>query len=73
MREEAFRRMGVLAVEQRSEGFGAAAQLGMAGDVGDPLAVDPDLAFCLAKPLEELRPRARTHALPPSSRNRPAR
>ena len=52
----------VLAVEDRREAFGAAAQLRMRRDVGDPLAVDPDLALRPAQSLEKLRPRPRPHA-----------
>ena len=59
--EQAFSRVCVLAVEHCGEAFGAAAQLGMRGDVGDPLAVHPDLSLRLAQPLEKLRTRSRTH------------
>ena len=48
--EEAVGRIGVLPVEDRGQAFGAAPQLGMRGDVLDPLAVDPDLTPRLAEP-----------------------
>ena len=65
MGKQTFGRVGVLAVELCGEAFGRASELGMGGDVGDALAVDPDLPSCLAEPLEKLPTRSRTHAAPP--------
>jgi hypothetical protein len=59
--EQALGGVGVLPVEECRQAFRPAAQLGMRGDVLDPLAVDPDLALGLAEPVEKLRTRARTH------------
>jgi hypothetical protein len=53
----------VLPIENRGQTFRAASQFGMCSDVGNPLAVDPDLTLRLTQPRQKLRTRSRTHAI----------
>ena len=57
----------VMEIEDLGQRMGGAAQLGMVDDVGDALAVDPDLAGA-AKAFQELLARACRHCFPSLSR-----
>jgi hypothetical protein len=52
----------MLQVVDLGQRMGGAAQLGMADDIGDPLAVDPDRPLP-AQPIQELFARPRRHSL----------
>ncbi len=56
--------MLVMEIVDVGQGLGGAPQLGMVGDIGDPLAIDPDFT-ATAKPLQELLARPCRHALSP--------
>jgi hypothetical protein len=67
VRREAGRGLSVVEIVDLRQRMGRAAELGMVDDIGNLLAVDPDIARA-AKPLQELFTRPCRHCSPPRTR-----